>query len=180
MLSQTHLLSALLYPSGPGFLECPKPAGRHLTRALGSQNSALCVRLLSVHSSCVSPRLSPVDTFANYLFPSVPLITVNTSNHLLKASHVPGTTASHTVTSNLINPVVYTHLGLFPGGSAVKNPLLCKSHRRHVFHPWVGKIPWRRARQPTLVFLPGKFHGQRSLAGYSPWGRKESDTTKAT
>ena len=46
------------------------------------------------------------------------------------------------------------------------------------FDPWVGKIPWRREGQPTLVFLPGEFHGQRSLAGYSPWGCKESDTTK--
>ena len=41
------------------------------------------------------------------------------------------------------------------------------------FDPWVGKIPWRKAWQPTLVFLPGESHGQRSLAGYSPWGRKE-------
>ena len=46
------------------------------------------------------------------------------------------------------------------------------------FHPWVGKIPWRRAWQPTPVFLPGESHGQRSLASYSPWGRKESDTTE--
>ena len=37
---------------------------------------------------------------------------------------------------------------------------------------------WRRKWQPTPVFLPGKSHGQRSLAGYSPWGRKESDTTE--
>ena len=44
------------------------------------------------------------------------------------------------------------------------------------FDPWVGKIPWRRAWQPTPVFLPGESHGQRSLAGYSPWGRRESDT----
>ena len=35
-------------------------------------------------------------------------------------------------------------------------------------NPWVGKIPWRRAWQPTPVFLPGESHGQRSLAGYSP------------
>ena len=40
------------------------------------------------------------------------------------------------------------------------------------FDPWVGLIPWRRAWQPTLVFLPGEYHGQRSLAGYSPWGHK--------
>ena len=46
------------------------------------------------------------------------------------------------------------------------------------FDPWVGKIPWRRKWQPTPVLLPGKFHGQRSLVGYSPWGRKESDTTE--
>ena len=38
--------------------------------------------------------------------------------------------------------------------------------------------PWRREWQPTLVFFPGEFHGQRSLVGYSPWSRKESDTTK--
>ena len=46
------------------------------------------------------------------------------------------------------------------------------------FSPWVRKIPWRRKWQPTPVFLPGEFHGQRSLVGYSPWGRKESDTTE--
>ena len=45
---------------------------------------------------------------------------------------------------------------------------------------WVGKIPWRRTWQPTPVFLPGESYGQRSLAGYSPWGGKESDTTEAT
>ena len=50
--------------------------------------------------------------------------------------------------------------------------------RRCGFNPWVGKIPWKRARQPTPVFLPGESHGQRKLAGYSPWGRKESDTTE--
>ena len=46
------------------------------------------------------------------------------------------------------------------------------------FDPWVGKIPWRKEWQPAPVFLPGEFHGQRSLAGYSPWGHKESDTTE--
>ena len=41
--------------------------------------------------------------------------------------------------------------------------------RRHGFNPWVGKVPWRRKWQPTAVFLPGKFHGQRSLVGSSLW-----------
>ena len=49
--------------------------------------------------------------------------------------------------------------------------------RRPKFSPWVGKI-WRRKWQPTPVLLPGKFHGQRSLVGYSPWSHKESDTTE--
>ena len=44
--------------------------------------------------------------------------------------------------------------------------------RRHGFDPWIGKISWRRKWQPTLVFLPGKSHGQWSLVGYSPWGCK--------
>ena len=46
------------------------------------------------------------------------------------------------------------------------------------FDLWIGKIPWRRKWQLTPVFLPGKFHGQKSLAGYSPWGHKESDTAE--
>ena len=49
---------------------------------------------------------------------------------------------------------------------------------RSRFDPWVGKIPQRRAWQPTPVFLPGEFHGQRSLMGYSPWGHKESAMTE--
>ena len=44
--------------------------------------------------------------------------------------------------------------------------------------PWVGKIPWRRKWQSTPILLPGKSHGQRSLVGYSPWGRKKLDTTE--
>ena len=57
----------------------------------------------------------------------------------------------------------------FSGGSVVKNP---PANRRRGFDPWVGKIPWRRKGQRTPVFLPGKFHGQRSLAGYSPWDHR--------
>ena len=44
--------------------------------------------------------------------------------------------------------------------------------RRHSFDHWVRKIPWRRTWQPTLVFLSGESCGQRSLAGYSPWGHR--------
>ena len=48
-------------------------------------------------------------------------------------------------------------------------------YRRPSFNPWVRNIFWRREWKPTPVFLPGEFHGQRSLAGYSPCGRKKSD-----
>ena len=46
--------------------------------------------------------------------------------------------------------------------------------------PWLRKIPWRRKWQPTPLLLSGKFHGLRSLVGYSPWGRKELDTSNFT
>jgi len=52
--------------------------------------------------------------------------------------------------------------------------------KRRGFVLWVEKISWRRAWQPTPVFLPGESHGQRSLAGYSPWDCKESDVTEVT
>ena len=66
----------------------------------------------------------------------------------------------------------------FSGGSDGKESA-CNARDRG-FDLWVGKIPWRRKWQPTSVFLPGKSHGQRSLAGYTPWGCKELDTTGAT
>ena len=49
----------------------------------------------------------------------------------------------------------------------VKNWTAIAGDKRRGFDPWVGKIPWSEARQPTPVFLPGKSHGQRSLVGYS-------------
>ena len=54
----------------------------------------------------------------------------------------------------------------------------CRRHKRQTFNPWVGKIPWRRACQPTPVFFLGESHAQRNLVGYSPQGHKELDTTK--
>ena len=59
----------------------------------------------------------------------------------------------------------------------VKNPPAMQETQ---FDAWVRKILWRRAWQPTPVFLPGKLHEQRSLTGYSPWAHKELDTTEVT
>ena len=52
------------------------------------------------------------------------------------------------------------------------------SEDKEEFHPWVRKIPWRMEWLPTPAFSPGEFLGQRILAGYSPWGFKESDITE--
>ena len=67
----------------------------------------------------------------------------------------------------------------FPGSTVVKNPPASAGDaKRCGFYSQVTKILWIRKWQPTLVFLPGKFHGQRGLVGYSPWGPKESDMTE--
>ena len=53
----------------------------------------------------------------------------------------------------------------------------CQCRRQiYGFNPWVRKIPWRRKRQPTPIFLHGKSHGQRSLVGYSSWGHRSQQT----
>ena len=69
----------------------------------------------------------------------------------------------------------------FPGGLVVKNlpgnaGVTGEVDSTHGLDPWVGKIPWKRKWQLTLVSLPGESRGQRSLAGHSPQGCKESDT----
>ena len=63
-----------------------------------------------------------------------------------------------------------------PGGSDAKE--FASNAGKPGFNPWVRKILWRRKWQPPPVFLPGEFHGQRSLESYSPWGRKELDMTE--
>ena len=76
-----------------------------------------------------------------------------------------------------VSLTVKMYLG-FPGSANGKEPACqCRIPKRRGFHPWIRKILWSRKWQPTPVFLPGKFHGQRSLEGYSLWGHKESDMT---
>ena len=75
--------------------------------------------------------------------------------------------------------ILLLHKPGFPGGTSGKeSSCQCRWCKRHGFNPWVGTIPWRRAWQPTPVFLPGESHEQRSLGSYSPWDCKESDTTE--
>ena len=65
-------------------------------------------------------------------------------------------------------------LGLPRWHSGKESTWQVRKYKRSGFSPWVGKIPWRRTRQPTPVFLPGESHGQRNLVGYSPWGLSQT------
>ena len=69
------------------------------------------------------------------------------------------------------------HIYGFPGGTAVKDPTANAGDARDRGSiPWLGRSPGGRRGTLPPVLLPGKLHGQRSLADYSPWGCKESDT----
>ena len=68
--------------------------------------------------------------------------------------------------------------GLSKWRSSEGSTCQCRRYQRCRFNPWVWRIPWGRKWKPTPVFLPGKFHRQRSLVDYSPWDCKESDTTE--
>ena len=75
-----------------------------------------------------------------------------------------------------MNLNVYSLLKCFPGGSDGKVSV-CNAGDLGLIPGW-GRFPWRRKWQPTPVFLPGESNGRKSLVGYSPWGRKESDMTE--
>ena len=81
---------------------------------------------------------------------------------------------------NILKYKLYGFLG-FPGGSVGKEPTCNAGDIGDIGSiPGLGRFPWRRPWQPTPVFLPGEYHGQRSLVGYSLHGCKESDTTEVT
>ena len=99
------------------------------------------------------------------------------------SSWVPQGTIFHSYLSTFHCPIlVAPAFGLiFVCGASGKEPACqCRRYKRHRFNPWVRKIPWSRKWQSTPVFLLGEPHEQRTLAGYSPCGRKESDMTEHT
>ena len=75
---------------------------------------------------------------------------------------------------------VSIHINTYQWRWGREPPCHCRRLKTCRFDPWVRKIPWRRAWQPTPVFLPGESHEQKSLASYSPWGHKEAYMTEAT
>ena len=100
----------------------------------------------------------------------------NYQNGVRRANHLWFLTLSHT--HSHFDLFIFFFRG-FPGGASGKESVCqCRRHRRCRFNPWVRKIPWSRKWQLIPIFLPGKFHGQRSLIGYSQWSCQESDTTE--
>ena len=105
---------------------------------------------------------------AMFLYDPMPLPTIHWSRH------------EHWIPVGSVIVLPWDNFG-FPSGASDRKPTCqCKRHKRCSFNPWVGKIPWRRAWQPTPVFLPGASHGQSSLVGYSPEGHKDSGHDWAT
>ena len=78
----------------------------------------------------------------------------------------------------MAHKVYITYTACMGLSSGKESTCQCRRCKRRGFNSWFGKILWRRKRQPTPVFLPGEFHGKRSLEGYSPWGCKELDMTE--
>ena len=103
--------------------------------------------------------------------------------------HTPGWSEIHICDAGwfdicrLINVIITNdrikskHWGFPSGTNSKQTTCQCRRLKRCRFNPWVRKTPWSRKQQTIPVFLPGKFHGQRSLASYSPRGGKESDMT---
>ena len=128
-----------------------------------------------VYTTTYSPYLSPI-----YLSPTH-LLFIHLFFYLLHLTIQPPINSS--VYS--INPSIYSsNRYLDPLSERIcylrwlRRYSICLQCGRPRSNPWVGKISWRRKWQPTPVLLAGKSHGWRSLVGYSPWGRKESDVTE--
>ena len=155
-------------------LPCPPP-GDLPDPGIEPRSSAL-----QAHSSPAEPPAKPKNTGVGSLsLLQGVFLTQGLNLHLLCLLHgQAGSSPAELPGKPILYIVVCVCYGL-PRRLSDKPPACqCRRHKRCRFNPWVRKIPWRSEWQPTAVFLPGKSHGQRSLAGYSPWGHKESDTTE--
>ena len=106
--------------------------------------------------------LSPLDFCCGYCF-KIRYVFFFNSRYLFGANYEPGAVLriQQWAKQNLWSQEAY----------------IARMCRRCRLDPWFGKIPWRKKWQLTLVLLPGKSHGQTSLAGYSPWVTRESHRT---
>ena len=152
----------------PGVVSGPEPSSVPSSSLPGLLESSLA--LCSVHhghSLNLTPFRCPVPARA---CPCLPRPSSTTPPHPTRLPQASST--------DQIFPLVCQPNKGFTGGSISREPTSqCRRCWRRGFSPWLRKISWRRPWQPTPVFLPGEAHGQGSLAGYIPWGRKESNRT---
>ena len=137
----------------------------------------------------LSVEFSRKEYWSGLLFPSpvdIPNPRIEPRSHALQADSLPCEPPGKLHLSIPITCFLSVHLLIWSQGllrhrtllmfheeiqPSIVKPGSCQC-RWHRFNPWAGTIPWRRKWQLTPVFLSRKFHGQRSLAGYSPWGHK--------
>ena len=148
------------------FLENPRDGGAWWAAVYGVTQSQTRLKRLSSNSSSTSARMR------------------TQGKHCLKVPGGAFFTGSHSFPWHEIWLTWFdlgNRLNWLPRWlSGKESTCQCRRCHKRQFNPWVGKIPWRKKWHLTPVFLPGKFHGQKSLAGYNPKGRKELDTTEAT
>ena len=158
-----------------------------LRSRLGNQCLRICV---GIYPSVVvtlflffhSPRMDFLVLFLLYLalvLLGFVMICVGSKTHYLQGLTSRGAQVT-VMLGEHVNTTSLKGLGFSRGASGKESACQCREQKRRGFNPWVRKVPWRRAWQPTPVFLPGKSHRQRSLMGYSSCSHKESDTTERT
>ena len=123
---------------------------------------------------CVCPSSSYEDTSCTVLGPRLPSPELITSTMALSSNSI---TFGATRGDNF-NISSRGHRSTCNRLIGKESACQCRRHQRPEFNSWVGKFSWRRAWQPTPVFMPGESHGQRSLVGYGLWGHNMSDTTE--
>ena len=167
MKNPRHGLQAMSVFSGPNLLSW----GSHV---------------FPLQSELLTPRCLPHREDLSLHYASPPPNSFWVIHHI---AEIPGGTADHQSSFSWAPFLFFLgclgHLSLCMRASqvalVVKNLSANAGDIRHSGSiPGWGRFPWRRAWQPTPVFLSGECHGQRSLAGYSPWSHKEPDTTEET
>ena len=136
------------------------------------------VAVLSVENSLFKPTPLPSNALLQVMSTYLPdLIDSVTSKMLYMVLHL-GQVPLGPVCTLYGASQVAPYMGLPRWCSGKESACQGRGCRKHGFNPWVRTILWRKKWQPTAVFLPKKLHGQRSLAGYCPWGHKELDMTE--
>ena len=130
---------------------------------------------MGVQISFPDPNFNSFDYISGYM-PKSGIVGLYISSIFMFLNNCHATTFY--ITKNSVQSFQYLHIFWFQ--QSKESACRYRRCKRHGFDPWVGKIPVRRTKEPTLVSLPGESHGQRRLEGYNPQSCKESDTTEAT